>query len=58
MTVHIVSEEAYRKNTWCERIINGILERAKRKKIKTAFQTGNLSTGQDDSIVVIGTSPT
>ena len=55
--VHIVLEEKYRETTWCERIVSGIEQQAKAKKIKFDFAPGDPVTDSDSAIIVVGTTP-
>lgn len=53
--IHIVLEEKYRETTWCERIISGIEQQSKAKKIK--FKFGDFESDVTDAIIVVGTTP-
>ena len=54
---HIVLEEKYRETTWCERIISGVEQQARAKKIKYDFKSVNFTSDEFDAIVVVGTTP-
>lgn len=55
--VHIVLETNYRETTWCERIISGIEQRSRTKKIKFDFKNGEFDADDSDAIIVVGTTP-
>lgn len=55
--IHIVLEEKYRETTWCERIISGIEQQSKTKKIKFDFKFGDFASDTADAIIVVGTTP-
>lgn len=55
--IHIVLEEKYRETTWCERIISGIEQQSKAKKIKFDFKFGDFESDVTDAIIVVGTTP-
>lgn len=54
--IHIVIEEKYRETTWCERIVSGIEQQSKAKKIKFDFKFGNFESDVTDAIIVVGTT--
>lgn len=55
--IHIVLEEKYRETTWCERIISGIEQQARAKRIKFNFNTDAAEFEAEDAIIVVGTVP-
>ena len=55
--IHIVPEDEYRETTWCERILSGIEQQAKSKKMKLDFEDGSFVSDDTDAIIVAGTTP-
>ena len=55
--IHIVPEDKYRETTWCERILSGIEQQAKSKKMKFDFEDGSFVSDDTDAIIVVGTTP-
>lgn len=55
--IHIILEEKYRETTWCERIISGIEQQARTKKLKFDFEINNFRPYGSDAIIVVGTTP-
>ena len=55
--IHIVPEDKYRETTWCERILSGIEQQAKSKKMKLDFEDGSFVSDDTDAIIVAGTTP-
>ena len=55
--IHIILEEKYRETTWCERIISGIEQQARTKKLKFDFEINNFRPYGADAIIVVGTTP-
>ena len=55
--VHVILEEKYRETTWCERIISGLEQQARSKKIKFSFESKAFASDTSDAIIVIGTTP-
>ena len=55
--IHIILEEKYRETTWCERIISGIEQQARTKKLKFDFEISNFRMYDAGAIIVVGTTP-
>ena len=55
--IHIILEEKYRETTWCERIISGIEQQARTKKLKFDFEINNFRMYDAGAIIVVGTTP-
>ena len=54
--IHVILEEKYRETTWCERIISGIEQQARTKKLKFDFEINNFRPYSADAIIVVGTT--